>query len=175
MRTFTLTMILALAALLAGCRSKAPSGAADFFPESNSVQGWVKSSETRTFEASHLWEYIDGDADRYIQAGVVKTLTGDYRFNNKVDATADIYVMAKPEGAKRIYDSESAAESQPVDIGEAGLPAQAGRLSKGSLTFHQGPYFVRVVAYEDSAEVAKALTELARAVSSRLSKSNAGK
>jgi len=169
MRTFTLTMILALAALLAGCRSKAPSGAADFFPESNSVQGWVKSSETRTFEASHLWEYIDGDADRYIQAGVVKTLTGDYRFNNKVDATADVYVMTKPEGAKKIYDSESAAESQPVDIGEA------GRLSKGSLTFHQGPYFVRVVAYEDSAEVGKALTELARAVSSRLSKSGAGK
>jgi len=169
MRTFTLTMILALAALLAGCRSKTPSGAADFFPESNSVQGWVKSSETRTFEASHLWEYIDGDADRYIQAGVVKTLTGDYRFNNKVDATADVYVMTKPEGAKKIYDSESAAESQPVDIGEA------GRLSKGSLTFHQGPYFVRVVAYEDSAEVGKALTELARAVSSRLSKSGASK
>ena len=169
MRTFTLTMILALAALLAGCRSKTPSGAADFFPESNSVQGWVKSSEPRTFEASHLWEYIDGDADRYIQAGVVKTLTGDYRFNNKVDATADVYVMTKPEGAKKIYDSESAAESQPVDIGET------GRLSKGSLTFHQGPYFVRVVAYEDSAEVGKALTELARAVSSRLSKSGASK
>ncbi|MBZ5671173.1 MAG: hypothetical protein LAO04_15770 [Acidobacteriia bacterium] len=169
MRACILAMILALACLLAGCRAKAPAGAADFFPESNAVQGWVKSSETRTFEASHLWEYIDGDADKYIQAGVVKTLTSDYRFNNKVDATADVYVMAKPEGAKKIYDSESAAESQPVDIGEA------GRLSKGSLTFHQGPYFVRVVAYEDSAEVAKALTELARAVGSRLSKSSAGK
>lgn len=169
MRACILAMILALACLLAGCRAKAPAGAADFFPESNTVQGWVKSSETRTFEASHLWEYIDGDADKYIQAGVVKTLTSDYRFNNKVDATADVYGMAKPEGAKKIYDSESAAESQPVDIGEA------GRLSKGSLTFHQGPYFVRVVAYEDSAEVAKALTELARAVGSRLSKSSAGK
>jgi hypothetical protein len=142
-----------------------PSGAAGFFPESNSVQGWVKTGETRTFEASHLWEYIDGDADKYIQAGVVNTLTSDYRFNDKVDATADVYVMGKPEGAKKIYDSESAAESQPVGIGEA------GRLSKGSLTFHQGPYFVRVVAYEDSAEVAKALTELARAVSSRLNQS----
>jgi hypothetical protein len=169
MRTVTLTIILALAALLAGCRSKAPGGAADFFPESNSVQGWVKSSETRTFEASHLWEYIDGDADKYIQAGVVKTLTSDYRFNDKVDATADVYVMAKPEGAKKIYDSESAAESQPVEIGEA------GRLSKGSLTFHQGLYFVRVVAYEDSPEIAKALTELARAVSSRLSRSGGRK
>jgi hypothetical protein len=40
----------------------------------------VKSSTTRTFEASHLWEYIDGDADKYIQAGMVKTLTSDYKF-----------------------------------------------------------------------------------------------
>ena len=169
MRTLSLAVILALAALLTGCRSKTPSGTAGFFPESNSVQGWVKPSETRTFEASHLWEYIDGDADRYIQAGVVKTFTSDYRFNNKVDATADVFVMAKPEGAKKIYDSESSVESQPAEIGEA------GRLSKGSLAFHQGPYFVRVVAYEDSPEVAKALTELARAVSSRLSKPGGGK
>jgi len=168
MRILSLAMILSLAALLAGCRAKAPAVTADFFPESNSVQGWVKSSGTRTFEASRLWEYIDGDADKYIQAGVVKTFTSDYRFNNKVDATADVFVMAKPEGARKIYDSESAAESQSVGIGEA------GRLSKGSLAFHQGPYFVRVVAYEDSPEVAKALTELARAVSSRLSKGGGG-
>jgi hypothetical protein len=168
MKGFSLAMILALAALLAACHAKAPAGAADYFPPSNSVQGWVKSSATRTFEASHLWEYIDGDADKYIQAGVVKTLTSDYRFNNQVDATADVFVMAKPEGAKKIYDSESAAESQPVQIGEA------GRLSKGSLTFRQGPYFVRVVAYEDSPGVAQALTELARALSSRLSQT-AGK
>jgi hypothetical protein len=165
MKALSLAMILALAALLAACHAKAPAGAADFFPPTNSVQGGVKSSATRTFEASHLWEYIDGDADKYIQAGVVKTLTSDYRFNNQVDATADVFVMAKPEGAQKIYDSESAAESQPVQIGEA------GRLAKGSLTFHQGPYYVRVVAYEDSPGVAQALTDLARALSGRLSQS----
>jgi hypothetical protein len=159
-------MIVAFAALVAGCRAKAPAAAADIFPESNSVQGWAKSGDTRTFEASHLWEYIDGDADKYIQAGVVKTLTSDYRFNDKVDATADVFVMAKPEGAKKIYDSEPSADTQPAGVGEA------GHLSKGSLTFHQGPYFVRVVAYQDSPEVAAALTELARAFSNRLSKSS---
>jgi len=161
----TLAMILALAGLLAGCRAKAPSAPADFFPASQSVESWVKSSDTRTFEASHLWEYIDGDAEKYIQAGVVKTLTSDYRFNNKVDATADVYVMAKPEGAKKIYDSEAGAESHAVEVGEA------GRIAKGSLTFHQGPYFVRLVAYEDSPEVTKGLADLAGAINSRLSKS----
>ncbi len=169
MKTLTLTMILLLAGLLGSCRTQAPSGATDYFPASNAAPGWAKSGEIRTFVASHLWEYIDGDADKYIQAGVVKTLTSDYRYNNKVDATADVFVMAKPEGAKKLYDSESTLESQPLEVGEA------GRISKGSLTFREGPYFVRLVAYEDSPEVAKALTGLARAIDNRLGKSGTEK
>jgi len=158
-RTLTFAMVLSLAASSAGCRSKGPS---DFFPASNAVQGWVKAGDTRTFDASHLFEYIDGDAEKYIQAGVVKTLTSDYRFNDKTDATADVFVMAKPEGAAKIFDSEPAAGSQAVTIGEA------GHIGKGSLTFHQGPFYVRVVAYEDSPEMTQALTSLGRAISSRL-------
>jgi hypothetical protein len=160
-----LTLILALASLWAGCRSQAPSASVDFFPASNSVPGWMKSSATRTYEASHLWEYIDGDADKYVQAGVVMTLTSDYRFNLKTDAAVDVYVMGAAAGARKIYDSESTQGSQPITMGDA------GRYAKGSLTFHQGPYFVRLVAYEDSPEMAKGLTELAHAVSSRLGKS----
>ncbi len=162
-------MVLALAGLLVACRSKAPSAPADFFPANNSAPGWVKSSETRTFEASHLWEYVDGDADKYVQAGAVKTLTSDYRLNKRVDATVDVYVMGDAAGAQKIYDSESAVGSQPTTMGDA------GRYAKGSLTFRQGPYFVRLVAYDDSPEIAPALIALAEAVSSRLSGSVAGR
>ena len=158
-------VIVVLTALLVGCRPKAPSVALDFFPASNSVQGWVKSSDTRTFDASHLYEYVDGDADKYVQAGVVKTLTSDYRYNSKTDATVDMYVMGNAAGAQKIYDSESAEGSQPLTLGDA------GRYAKGSLTFRQGPYFIRAVAFEDSPEIAKGLTELAHAISNRLGKS----
>ena len=162
-------MIFALAGLMLGCRSKAPSAAVDFFPASGSAPGWVKSSDTRTFEASHLWEYVDGDADRYVQAGVVKTLTCDYKFNGKTDATVDVYVMGNAAGAQKIYDCESAEGSQPISMGDA------GHYAKGSLTFRQGPYFVRLVAFEDTPEIAKGLNDLAAAVSSRLGKSGGGK
>jgi hypothetical protein len=158
-------MILALTGLLVACRSKAPSVAVDFFPASNSVAGWVKSSDTRTFDASHLYEYVDGDADKYVQAGVLKTLTSDYRFNGKTDATVDVYVMGNAAGAQKIYDSESAEGSQPLTLGDA------GRYAKGSLTFRKGPYFVRLVAFEDSPEIAKGLAELANAISRRFGKS----
>jgi hypothetical protein len=167
-RTFALSMILALSGLLVACRSKASSVGADFFPANNAVPGWVKSSDTRTFEASHLWEYVDGDADKYVQAGVVKTLTSDYKFNGKTDATVDVYVISAPEGAKKVYDAESAEGSQPLTMGDA------ARYAKGSVTFRQGPYFVRLVAFEDSPEIAKGITDLASAVSSRLSKTGPG-
>jgi hypothetical protein len=156
-------LTLILAGLWVGCRSQAHTTAVDFFPASNTAPGWVKSSETRTFEASHLWEYIDGDADKYVEAGVVKTLTSDYKFNGKIDAAVDVYVMGDAAGARKIYDSESAEGSQPITMGNA------GRYAKGSLTFRQGRYFVRLVAYEDSPEIAEGLTDLAHAVSSRLS------
>jgi hypothetical protein len=161
-------MIFVLAAVLVGCRSKRPSAPGDFFSDSVSAPGWVKSGAARTFEASHLWEYVDGDADKYIQAGVVKTLTCDYKFNSKTDATIDVYVMGNASGARKIYDSETSEGSQPLSIGDA------SRYAKGSLTFRQGPYFVRLVAYEDSPEITTAMTALAFAVSNRLTQAGPG-
>ena len=158
-------ILLILLGLFLGCRSHTTSTGADFFPAGNSAPGWAKSGDTRTFEASHLWEYIDGDADKYVQAGVIRTLTSDYRLNGQTDATLDVYVMSNAAGAQKIYDSESADGSQPLTLGDA------GRYAKGSLTFRQGPYFVRLVAFEDTPEIARGLKDLAAALSSRLSSS----
>ena len=70
--------------------------------------------------------------------------------------------MAKPEGALQVYQSEASEGSTTLAIGDA------GRIAKGSLTFRKGPYFVRLVAFADSPEIAQALTNLARAISDRL-------
>ena len=126
MKTFALSMTLALAGILAACRSHAPSAAADFFPPNNSVPGWAKSSETRTFEASHLWEYVDGDADKYVQAGVVRTLTSDYRFNGQTDATVDVYVMGALRGRRKSTMRNRRKEASPSPwVTPAGTPRAA--------------------------------------------------
>ena len=158
-----------LATLLVGCKSKAPATPVEFFSDSISAPGWVKSGAARTFEAGHLWEYVDGDADKYIQAGVVKTLTCDYKFNIRTDATVDVYVMGSAAGARKIYDGESSEGSRPLSIGDA------SRYAKGSLTLRQGPYFVRLVAYEDSPEITAAITALAVAVSNHLTQAGPAK
>ncbi|MGO9271582.1 MAG: DUF6599 family protein [Terriglobia bacterium] len=154
-------MILALSLSLA-CGSKSSSKPATYFPESNEAPGWVKSGETRTFPADRLWEYIDGDADKYVQAGVQRTLTTDYRYGDKIEATADVYVMTTADGATKVFESQAATGSQPVPLGDA------ARLYKGSLILRQGRYFVRLVAYEDAPEVADALVSLGRAIAGKL-------
>jgi hypothetical protein len=161
-----LRIVLAVFAVIAalGCSSKSGSTPRTFFPETNEVSGWSKVGEMRTFEASRLWEYIDGDADRYVQAGVEKTLTADYRYGGRIEAVVDIHVMRTPDGPRKIYEAESRAGSQPIQLGDA------ARLSKGSLTFCKGRYFTRLVAYQEAPEVGDALVALGRAIERKLSK-----
>ena len=153
-------VILALSFSLA-CGSKSNSEPARIFPLSNEVQGWAKVSETRSFPPDRLYEYIDGDADKYIQAGVGQTLTADYRYGGKIDAVVDIFVMAQEQGATGVFESQPAIGSQPVRLGDA------GRLYRGSVTFRKGRCYVRLVAFTDSAEVPSALLSLGAAIATR--------
>ncbi len=135
--------------------------AASCFPASGEAAGW-ENAGARAFAAEDLWQYIDGDAERYLAAGVTWTLTAAYRFNGRIDAVADVYVMRTPEGARKIFDAETAVGSRPIAVGDE------SRSFGPSLSFRRGRYFVRLVAYQQDATVADALIELARAIDERL-------
>jgi hypothetical protein len=148
--------------LALGCGPKPAAKPDALFPESNEVAGWTKTREMRTFDARSLWQYINGDAERYVQAGVQRTLTADYRYQGRIDAVVDIHAMATVEGAKKVFESESSVGSQPVELGDA------GRLYAASLIFRRGSHLVRLVAYGDAPGTGKALVELARRIDARI-------
>lgn len=159
-----LLVMLGVALLLdAGCKRQSGNGGS-FFPASNQVAGWAKSGDTRTFEAADLWKYIDGEADRYLKAGVQRVSTADYKFQNKVDATVDIYTMGNAEGAEKIFKSEPGVDGKPIQLGDA------ARLSSQSLVFRKGAYLVRIVAFEESAGTEQALLQLGHGIELRLAK-----
>ena len=162
MRRHRALWAIAWSFLLLGCGRKPAAATTNFPPESGEVPGWSKVGETRTFAAANLWQSIDGDAEKYIQAGVQKTVTASYRYQDSTEATVDIHVMAAADGPRKIMDAESAAESQSVTLGDA------GRLYEASLIFRSGQYLVRVVAYKSSPEVSKALVELGRGIEKKL-------
>ena len=149
---------IAILAASAGCRKKA----VDPFPAPGSVAGWEKSSETRVFAANNLWQYIDGDAEQYMQAGVVSTSTSDYEYQNQLQAVVDVYTMKDSAGARKILESDQTGDSSSVQVGDAGI------VSGRSVTFRKGPYLVRIIAYDDAPGAQQALIALAHGVESRL-------
>jgi hypothetical protein len=150
--------LLLLPILLTGCTRH--HDLAMLLPQSAS--GWTRLSDVRTFEASDLWRYMDGAADKYVAAGVQRTVTTDYRYQGRFDAVADIHQFASPEGALSLMDSESADGSQPAQIGDA------ARVFDQTLVFRRGPYLVRLVAYQDTPETRKALAALAQVIAAKM-------
>ncbi len=145
---------------VAGCRRQAQ---ADLFPDSNEVTGWQRTGDLRTFPAAELWKYMDGEAERYIKAGIQTTLMADYTFNGRFEAVAEIYRMDSAAGVEQIFESEPAAEAELVSLGDG------ARLYRQNLLFRKGRYLVRINAFDTSAEVKPALLTLARGIEQRLS------
>jgi len=157
---FVVVLILAIGAhgALIGCKKKGSNP----FPGSGALAGWEKSSETRTFEPKDLWQYIDGDSEQYIQAGVVSTSTSDYKYKGQLEAVVDVYTMSGPDGAETILERGQTKDAKTIAVGEEGLQYAQ------SITFRKGAHLVRIVAYQANAESAQALVALAHGVEANL-------
>lgn len=154
-------LLSAFFCVLSGCQFRSNS-ALNFFPASNEVPGWIKTPEVRTFPADKLSDYIDGDAEKYLKAGVRSACTADYKFKDQLQVTVDIYTMSSPAGAKTIFESEPAMDAKTPPLGDA------ARLFSQSLTFRKGRFLVRMVAYQDSPEVSPALFALGQVIERKL-------
>jgi hypothetical protein len=162
LRRALLTTVCVLLLGNAAC-VRQPGTPATPFPATSEVTGWAKTGDVRNFPAADLWNYVDGDAERYVKAGVRSASTADYKFHDEFDAVVDIYTMADVAGARKILESEPASGAQSVQLGDA------ARLHAGSLVFIKGPHLIRIVAYKESPEVQPALLELGRWIERRLS------
>jgi len=141
-----------------GCKKKAVNA----FPASNAIAGWEKTSDTRVFAAKDLWQYIDGDAEQYISAGVLSTSTSDYKFQGQLEAVVDVYTMGDATGASKILTAGQTKEATTVQVGDAGISYAQ------SIVFRKGATLVRIVAYESTPGAPQALLALAHGVEAKL-------
>jgi len=158
---FCLVLLIAAAIATTSCK-RGPTAETSFFPPSNEVAGWVKTTATRTFAAPDLWKYIDGGAEKYLKAGGQSASTADYKFQNRLDAVADIYSMSNAEGAREILESEPLGDAKTPLLGDS------SRLHSQSLVFRKGQYLVQIVAYQEYPEAQQALLDLGRGIEKRL-------
>jgi hypothetical protein len=155
--TVALIAIVAAAAGT-GCKKKA----LDSFPASGAVRGWQKTSETRTFAAKDLYQYIDGDAEQYISAGVVSTSTSDYKYQGQLEATVDVHTMKDADGARKILETGVTKDAKTIALGDECIQYAQ------SIIFRKGNSLVRIVAYESTPDTPQALLALARGVEAKL-------
>lgn len=151
-------LALTTATGLAGCKKTK----ADPFPASAAVAGWEKTGPTRTFKADDLWQYIDGEAEKYIRAGVVSASTSDYRYQGQIEATVDIYTMKAASGANDVFEKDCTKDATAMALGDAGMAYEQ------SVIFRKGPNLVRIVAYESTPATQQALLALAHGVDGNL-------
>lgn len=151
-------MMLVVAAAGTGCKKKA----FDPFPASDAVAGWQKTSETRVYAAKDLYEYIDGDAEQYIAAGVVSTSTSDYKYQGQLEATVDVHTMTAASGAQKILETGVTKEAKTIALGDECIQYAQ------SVSFRKGATLVRIVAYESTPDTPQALMALARGVEAKL-------
>jgi hypothetical protein len=151
-------LAIAAAIMNAGCKKKD----VDPFPASGAVAGWEKTGDTRVFAAKDLWQYIDGGAEQYLQAGVVSTATSDYKYQDQLETVVDVYTMGDAAGARKILESGQTNDAKRVQVGDAGIAYEQ------SVTFRKGPYLVRIVAYEATPGAQQALIALAHGVEAKL-------
>ena len=137
-----------------------PESGETLFPHSGEAEGWERGPRIRTFAAEDLYKHIDGAAERFLQAGVLRTLVADYRYRGSADAVVELYRMKNAAAARQIFESEPAAGSRPLQSGEE------GRLYPGSVALRRGPWFVRITALGDCP--GDALAALAQAVDRKL-------
>lgn len=156
-RAILIVLLAVSVVLIPGCREKAAS----VLPPSGAVAGWEKTGTTQTYTAENLWQYLDGGAEEYVNAGVVSAATSDYKFQGNLEAVVDVYTMKSPNGAQKLLDTEPPS-GQAVPVGDA------ARLYTQSLIFRKGPSLVRITAYEPAPGEGDALLSLAHGIEGRL-------
>jgi hypothetical protein len=151
-------LVIVAAVASTGCKKKT----ANPFPASGAVAGWEKTSETRTFAAKNLSDYIDGDAEQYISAGVVSTSTSDYKFQGQLEATVDVHTMKDPAGARKILETGVTSDAKRIAVGDECVQYAQ------SISFRKGSSLVRIVAYESTPDTPQALLALAHGMEAKL-------
>ncbi len=123
------------------------------------ASGLKASGPPELFGPDTLYEIINGDADLYLKAGFSRLETR--RFNLKADPGDEIsvfiYEMKRHRSAFAVYSVRRAEEARPV-----ALTRFAYRYRDGLFLVH-GPYYLEILAADESAPMLAAMNDLAAA------------
>jgi hypothetical protein len=119
------------------------------------IHGWV-AVEDRSYDRKSLYTYIDGGAELYLAYRFRRVTVSTYRKAGAGDIILDVYDMGTPEDAYGVFSAER--ESEDIGVGEC------SEYGGGLLRFFKGPFFVSIMAVEETVESREAVFSLGRSV-----------
>ena len=125
-----------------------------------SLGGAKATGDVELYPGDKLFEYINGAAPVYIERKFRNLAAAQMQVGEGGELTVDVYDMSTPDGASSIYAKEDSSSAKPIDLG-----AQA-RTAPMALVFRKGRYYVKLTAFDETAEAA--LADVARALAGRI-------
>jgi hypothetical protein len=143
---------------------QSPAMASAFdLPADGEMPGWSRVTEPEHYEADNLWEYINGQADFFIDYGFVRVDTVEYRKDQESSSVVlEVYRMGQPQEAFGIFAAERTRDDRALEIG-----AQA-YLGANVLGFWQAEQYVKLTSFDEGPAVEQLLVGLAEEISSRI-------
>lgn len=135
-----------------------------FLPASGFSPGWALDGPVKKYTGEDLFEYINGEAELYLQFGFKILTTGLYlkEGDDKRGIAADVYEMGSELEAFGMYANYRKPEAESIKAGTEGFAGPS------QLMFYQGRYFVQLNASGSASQDQAVFQTLAGMISRNL-------
>ncbi len=126
-----------------------------FFP--TEVKGWRAEGPGEVYDATTLYEYIDGGAEVYRSFHVQRVVARRYEKSGADPILVDLFDMGSAGDAFGAYHHDI-REASDAGIG------QESEYQQGVLQFWKGRYFVSLLAFDETGDSRAAVLKLGRGI-----------
>jgi len=135
-------------------------------PKGAESGGWKAVSGPKFFGPQNLWEYINGQAEMYLDYGFKLLVTAEYTsMDGSRFMTIDIFQMGSPNHAFGIYAAERSPHDRFIKMGVQGY------LGENVLNFWKGLYYVKLTSFQTSSDIEEIFMMLAGAIANKIKES----
>jgi hypothetical protein len=162
MKTCFVLFILILL-MTAGCGAQ-ETALVDLLPHPDQEKGWVYDIEPQRYGPENLFEYIDGEAELYIDYHFVEMATAAYSKKGDMALTysVDISELDSPLDAFGLYSRHRTPDLTFAEIGDEAA------LSELNIRFYQNRFFIQINAGSFEPEVQDEMLRVARTIAGSL-------
>jgi len=122
--------------------------------------GTTIKEKVALYDDKGLFDYIDGAAPIFIERHYRRLAAAELATPEGSDLVCDIYDMAAPANAQSIFEKEKSSQAKPIPDWPEAITGPM------SLVFHHARYYVKLTAFDATAEAA--LPAVARALKERI-------